>query len=646
MPENDGNESLPKAPVNRLEDLVIDLSKTVKRDDVMKRMTLLTLLSAWAPDPLNTFYRGPSSSGKTYNVTQAAKYFPKNRVWLLGGLSPTALVHDYGTLIDEDGVAFSASEAPNKNDFRYEDEESGRMRINHKALREAQREWAKRLETSHYRVDLSGKVLIFLEAPHEETFNRLRPILSHDAKEISFKFSDRPGGGRLRTMHVKLYGWPAAIFCTTDSRYLEELATRSITFTPEMTGEKYDEAIQLLGYKASEPWMFDFKDPETERLKELISNAIKWREKADNVLIPYAAEFTSCYKAEQPRDMRDIRYILNFISSSAILHHDIRPVLRIVTKQGFRSYIISNYTDLYNAASILIHVWEATQTGIGEHCISLFYNVIIPRWKALGTVPLSMNIIMKDYEERGMGQPKRKTFYSWVKALEDIGWLEPRQDPNDRRKKMVQVVKFEHNNSLLLALDKFKNRFKTDLIKEQILRLINYSSPTKVEIFRNIESNPITIYNGNELQTNLDYIIEEVLGENYFKGLEKLQIRKEPLIKQEISQETIPDNIQDNVPDSNLPPLTGLDRFTLRANERTPTQREAIRIVFNAIAKLKEETGKAVHSRLSVYEELKDYTDWGFERFASSLLLAIQEGVIFEHPERQGFIGAIDDVLE
>ena len=86
---------------NRLEDIINDLSKVVKRDEVLKRITFLSIMSAWAEHPINLFLRGPSSTGKTYNVTQAVKYLPADKVLLLGGLSPTALVHDFGTLVDE-----------------------------------------------------------------------------------------------------------------------------------------------------------------------------------------------------------------------------------------------------------------------------------------------------------------------------------------------------------------------------------------------------------------------------------------------------------------------------------------------------------------------------------------------------------------
>ncbi|RJS92424.1 hypothetical protein CW705_02760 [Candidatus Bathyarchaeota archaeon] len=56
-----------------LEAYMRHLNKRVKRDEVTKRMVFLTGLSAYSNNPINLFLRGPSSIGKTYNVTQTGE---------------------------------------------------------------------------------------------------------------------------------------------------------------------------------------------------------------------------------------------------------------------------------------------------------------------------------------------------------------------------------------------------------------------------------------------------------------------------------------------------------------------------------------------------------------------------------------------
>ena len=88
------------------------LSREIKEDTATKSISLLTGLSAFCNDPQNFMMKGESSIGKTWNAMNTVCYFPEEDLWLLGGLSPTALVHDYGVLehaetgepLDEDWV--------------------------------------------------------------------------------------------------------------------------------------------------------------------------------------------------------------------------------------------------------------------------------------------------------------------------------------------------------------------------------------------------------------------------------------------------------------------------------------------------------------------------------------------------------------
>jgi len=178
------------------------LSRNIKRDDVTKNMVFLTGLSAYTLDPINLFLRGESSIGKSYNAVEVLKYFPKEDVWLLGALSPTALIHSRGRLVDSDGEDIDFLDKPDKN-----------------AEKEEQKIWRDRLKNSHYLIELNGKILVFLEAPHIKTFNMLRPILSHDSFQISYKFTDKTSKGSLQTQHVVIRGYPATIFCSTEERY-------------------------------------------------------------------------------------------------------------------------------------------------------------------------------------------------------------------------------------------------------------------------------------------------------------------------------------------------------------------------------------------------------------------------------------------
>ncbi|MCL6579855.1 MAG: hypothetical protein K6T73_10855, partial [Candidatus Bathyarchaeota archaeon] len=277
------------------------LSRTVRRDIITKNMVFLTALSAYTPEPINLFLRGESSIGKSYNVVQALKYFPKDDVWLLGGLSPTALIHQHGLLIDKNGDLILPSSKPDKD-----------------ASQEEKEAWIQKMRDSRYLVELNGKILVFLEAPHFETFNMLRPILSHDAHQISYRFTDKSGKGQLQAQHVIIQGWPATIFCSTQEKYVQDLATRGFTITPEMTQKKYEAANILTGKKSAYPWMFqhDFDYMLLEGYVHFLKNHLENIKAVD----PYAIKFAQAFPSKSPRSMRDFKHLTNLIKVSALFH--------------------------------------------------------------------------------------------------------------------------------------------------------------------------------------------------------------------------------------------------------------------------------------------------------------------------------------
>ena len=91
-----------------------DLEKRVKKDHATKLSVLSTGLSAYLPEPINLFLKGESGIGKTYNVIETLRYFPPENIWFLGGLSPKALIHDYGKLLNKDGDPLDLLEKPQK----------------------------------------------------------------------------------------------------------------------------------------------------------------------------------------------------------------------------------------------------------------------------------------------------------------------------------------------------------------------------------------------------------------------------------------------------------------------------------------------------------------------------------------------------
>jgi len=493
-----------------------DFSKRIACDDVVKRIVLHTALSAYSSEPMNLFLKGPSSIGKTFNATQVLRYFPQEDVWYLGGLSPTALVHERGTLVDEDGETIDLSEKPRKSDFK--DDPKGYQR--------ALKRWEERLRNSHYEIELSNKILVFLEAPHIETYMMLRPLLSHDTPEISYKFTDKTGKGHLRTSHVILKGWPATVFCTTSEKYIEDLSTRGYTVTPEMTEVKYRKAIQLTAQSLAYPQTDE--DQSFYKLKGFLSMVIERCKKGfNNVLIPYAEKLSEVYPAVLPRDMRDFKRFLTLIQINAILNRFNRPILEIHKGQRTKYYILADMHDLNEALYIFQNLEETTRLGVPGHILSFFKEIVRPLCKEKDLV--TYRDLTDEYNRKHKDKRSTRTIRNWCELLSNVGLLSVEPHPEDRRFKAVILTDGNVENYGISIKENF---FTIENLKEWFFKVKNNAETDLVYIRKKFNEKPDIDF----ITINSDRI-SALFSEHFSPSILKITEKKEQ--KHELPQISI-----------------------------------------------------------------------------------------------------------
>jgi hypothetical protein len=477
---------------------MLHIGRTVKHDKVTSNLTLKAGLSAYTKEPLNVFLRGESSIGKTYVVVNSLANFPKDDVWFLGGLSPTALVHDRGLLVDKDGEPIVQVPKPKKDAAEEE--------------KEAYQIYREKMKTAHYLVDLQGKILVFLEAPNAETFYKLRPVLSHDVWEISYKFTDKTSrSGPLQTMHVVIRGWPAAIFCSTSEKFVQDLATRSFTFTPETTEDKYRDANILTGSKAAFPWKFE-KDSDAVLLEGYITY-FKNHMKELQAIIPYAKTFGSTFPAKFPRSMRDFKHVLGLIQVSALFHLAQRPILlrklRFETegKEGFGEeqhvYVMATKQDYDNTMALWKEVKETTETSAASHHLKFFHQVVEPMAKQ--SPMFTVKDLTDAWNAKFLERKSSDTIRNYVDFLCLIGYMSKEPDPGDKRQNLLKVIqeqngKYTENElSVFFTLDSFKgwlNEAQTITEENHVLLREN--------LLTDAEATPEAIYSKHFLGENWD----------------------------------------------------------------------------------------------------------------------------------------------
>lgn len=432
------------------------LGKTVRRDDTTKNLTFLTGCSAYTSEPINLFLRGESSIGKTYNVVETMRFFPKEDLWLLGGLSPTALIHQHGILVDKNGEVILPSDKPGKE-----------------ASAEEKEAWRNRLKDAYYLVDLKEKILVFLEAPSYETFNMLRPILSHDTFQISYRFTDKSGKGQLQTQHVVIQGWPATIFCSTKEKHVQDLATRGFSHTPETTEKKYQEANILTGSKAAFPWKFerDFDFMLLEGYIRFLKNNL---EKV-KVVVPYAEHLGREFPSKFPRTMRDFKHILNMIKVLALFHLAQRPILvrkikvevgNDVTVPEFKEveerYVMATKHDYDFVMGLWNQIRETTETSAPGHILKFYHE--IAEDVAKRNSEFSIEDLTDKWNSKFEDKKSSDAIRTWVDFLCSVGYLTGKVDPNNKKRKLYKVI-HENEKFRQSPISPFSAIFKRDLFK-------------------------------------------------------------------------------------------------------------------------------------------------------------------------------------
>jgi hypothetical protein len=394
----DTTQFSPMTPDQLLETLGL----TIKYDAENKLSTFLCELSAYTESSqFNISYNAPSSTGKSYIPTEIARLFPEGDVLEVAYCSPTAFFHDTG---DYDK------------------------------------------EKNCYLVDLSHKILIFLDQPHNELLARLRPLLSHDKKEIMLKITDKSQKFGMKTKNILLRGYPSVIFCTAGLKIDEQEATRFLLLSPEVSQEKIHQGISATIRKEANSvdfvsWLEE--NPDRILLKERI-RAIKLENVKEINIASYERieqRFLSDNKTLKPRHQRDIKRLLAIIKSFAILN--------VWWRERVGSTITANDADIDAAFKLWEKIAVSQELNLPPYIYNLYKEVILPAWQAKNTLngmlvePTSkvgvsrQEVLEKHFAVYGRMLDSHQLRQQILPMLETAGLIVQEQDPDDKRKMMI-----------------------------------------------------------------------------------------------------------------------------------------------------------------------------------------------------------------
>jgi hypothetical protein len=384
---------LEKRRTNYFEFVVRSIKKTVKCEDALIRQVLYTGLSTYVEDdPINLGILAPTSEGKTYAVTEPLQYFPSDDVLYIGQMSPKVLVRQKGTLIDketDESIYYKVQELRTK--IRELEKKKRAIKDRDKIadineeIDQVGEDIRKLYENSKTLIDLRGKILVFLEPPQHELWNLLKPILSHDKKEIEFPFVDKTPNSNAETKDVVVRGWPSCIFCSAkdESKWeiWNEIKSRILVTSPNMIAKKYQESNKLISQSKGLPNLIQqqiiISDEEIEDTKNcvlLIKQKIQELKSQNkygkiSLWIPYYDLLQKELPANKGTDVRFAKKVFSLLNIVAIVKSDSRMVLMMEGEDS----IIANLQDLREVLSI-------TQNfdGLPKFKAEFFNNIFYP----------------------------------------------------------------------------------------------------------------------------------------------------------------------------------------------------------------------------------------------------------------------------
>lgn len=388
--------------ISKLTDI---LELTIKQDSVNKVVTFLCGLSIYTESAqFNISFNAPSSTGKSFIPTEIARLFPPKDVVEVAYCSPTAFFHDQG---------------------QKDEKRKGEIIV-----------------------DLSKKLLIFLDQPHNQLLERLRPLLSHDKKEIQIKITDKGQKQGLRTKNVVLRGFPAVVFCTAGLAIDEQEATRFLLLSPEVNQEKLREGILETIKRSANKELYDAyleANPERTALKQRIL-AIKEAGIEDIIITDskkIEERFFAHNKMLKPRHQRDIKRLLSIVKVLALLNFWWRE------REG--DLIKANDEDIEAAFRLWDEISVSQELNLPPYIYKLYHEVILASWqeKVQNSVSCGVllenikglsrkDILTKHYAVYGRMLDATQLRQQILPMLETAGLITQEDDLNDKRQRLVR----------------------------------------------------------------------------------------------------------------------------------------------------------------------------------------------------------------
>ena len=318
------------------ENIVRTVKRRVKCEDSLIRQIGYVILSKDTVNPLNLARLCPTSEGKTYAIKETIRYAPDKQIWKIGSMSPKVLIRDKGVLVNGETLEPIDPELRAIKKELMKLEQSEKKDFDEIEALEARRNYL--LANSKRLIDLTGLVIVFLEPPHPDTWDILKPILSHDQWVIEHPYVDKIGGKGMQTIKIITRGWPSCIFCSAKNESnwpgWPEIQSRFLITSTNMIQQKYAEGnlltSQVFGLPKSVQKRLIVSDEQEALTRKCFKYLIQEIQKKSNfeTWIPYWSYLFESLPAEKGTDNRLATRVFHLLSIIAQCRSHLRCKLQ------------------------------------------------------------------------------------------------------------------------------------------------------------------------------------------------------------------------------------------------------------------------------------------------------------------------------
>lgn len=455
------------------------LNTQVKDDPRLIKQLLRVYFSAYTKNPINMAILAPSSDGKTHATVQVSKIFPEKDFITVGRLSPTALIHSQGIMVDEDGNSLEEKLQELDRDIIEASKAGQKERVD-----ELKNEMREIFKTAKNLVDLTNKVLLFLDNPNPMTYEMLKPILSHDKEELLYKTTK--GDGSLKVKETIIRGWPATIVCSAKNEAKNEvwpeIETRFFMTSPNSNISKYKKANQLTSQKMGLPsWSSDVYDNEEDKkwCRLHTSEIIEELKKQKDFWHPLYELMDNFFPSNQGVMMRHYKRLLSFCNVESMINAEQRPTLQFKNKddQIVKTYI-GTFQDIEAAIDTLGNL-----SVIPPEKLKFYDDIFMPLFDEINTVQDDLTDIQNRLVKKTgvtseqLAEKYTNVFHkpitskqireSYLNILNDEGLIQYEENESNKREYLyfptntIAIHNLESLKSSIIANSSIKN-FKRD----------------------------------------------------------------------------------------------------------------------------------------------------------------------------------------